>query len=83
MNFSKNVYFGYFYRIVSLCDTMLAVADQSKWLDDSTNIQIASHGVSESNNIHATDLGWNLDPMYINKLIEIKKSISILYPNIN
>ena len=55
--------------VVSLCDTMLAVADQSKWLDDSTNIQIASHGVSESNNINATDLGWNLDPMYINAQI--------------
>ena len=60
-------------NVVSLCDTMLAVADQSKWLDDSTNIQIASHGVSESNNIHATDLGWNLDPMYINKQIERNK----------
>ena len=59
--------------VVSLCDTMLAVADQSKWLDDSTNIQIASHGVSESNNINATDLGWNLDPMYINKQIERNK----------
>ena len=55
--------------VVTLCDTMLAVADQSKWLDDSTNIQIASHGVSESNNINATDLGWNLDPMYINAQI--------------
>ena len=60
-------------NVVSLCDTMLAVADQSKWLDDSTNIQIASHGVSESNNIHATDLGWNLDPMYINRQIERNK----------
>ena len=60
-------------NVVSLCDTMLAVADQSKWLDDSTNIQIASHGVSESNNINATDLGWNLDPMYINKQIERNK----------
>ena len=59
--------------VVTLCDTMLAVADQSKWLDDSTNIQIASHGVSESNNINATDLGWNLDPMYINKQIERNK----------
>ena len=59
--------------VVTLCDTMLAVADQSKWLDDSTNIQIASHGVSESNNIHATDLGWNLDPMYITKQIERNK----------
>lgn len=60
-------------NVVSLCDTMLAVADQSKWLDDSTNIQIASHGVSESNNINATDLGWNLDPMYINRQIERNK----------
>ena len=59
--------------VVTLCDTMLAVADQSKWLDDSTNIQIASHGVSESNNINATDLGWNLDPMYITKQIERNK----------
>ena len=60
-------------NVVTLCDTMLAVADQSKWLDDSTNIQIASHGVSESNNINATDLGWNLDPKYINKQIERNK----------
>lgn len=55
-------------NVVQLCDTMLAVADQSKWLDDSTEAQFAN-GVSESNNIHATDLGFNLDPVYISTQI--------------
>ena len=55
-------------NVVSLCDTMLAVADQSKWMDDSTTAQMAN-GVSESNNLHATDLGWNLDPVYISTQI--------------
>ena len=43
--------------VVELCDTMLTVEAQSKWMDDSTAHQIADHGVSETNNIHATDLG--------------------------
>ena len=47
---------------------MLTVAAQSKWLDDSTEAQFAN-GVSESNNIHATDLGFNLDPVYISTQI--------------
>ena len=48
---------------------MLTVAAQSKWMDDSTAHQIADHGVSETNNIHATDLGFNLDEIYINTQI--------------
>jgi len=48
--------------VVTLCDTMLA--GQSKWLGDSTSAQFAN-GVSETNNIHASDLGWNLDAAYI------------------
>ena len=52
-------------NVVQLCDTMLTVAAQSKWMDDSTAHQIADHGVSESNNIHADDLGFALDEVYI------------------
>ena len=48
--------------VVTLCDTM--IADQSYWLGDSTTAQFANN-VSETNNIHASDLGWNLDPAYI------------------
>ena len=55
--------------VVELCDTMLTVEAQSKWMDDSTAHQIADHGVSETNNIHATDLGFNLDEIYINTQI--------------
>ncbi len=51
--------------VVELCDTMLTVAEQSKWMDDSTAHQIADHGVSETNNIHAPDLGFNLDEIYV------------------
>jgi len=48
--------------IGELCDTM--IAGQSKWVGDSTmnNFQ---NGVFMSNNLHASDLGWNLDPAYI------------------
>jgi hypothetical protein len=48
--------------VVTLCDTMIAA--QSQWLGDSTSAQFAN-GVSETNNIHASDLGWNLDAAYI------------------
>ena len=48
--------------VVTLCDTM--IAGQSRWLGDSTQAQFAN-GVYMSNNLHATDLGWNLDPAYI------------------
>ena len=51
--------------VVEKCDTMLTVANQSKWMDDSTAYQIANKGVSETNNINATDLGFNLDEIYI------------------
>ena len=51
-------------NVVSLCDTMVAVADQNKWLDDSTEAQFVN-GISESNNIKVDDLGFNLDPIYI------------------
>ena len=50
-------------NVVSLCDNMVAVADQNKWLDDSTEAQFAR--ISESNNIKVDDLGLNLDPVYI------------------
>tara|TARA_B110000444_G_C18835214_1_gene595565 strand:- start:15 stop:1829 length:1815 start_codon:yes stop_codon:yes gene_type:complete len=52
--------------VVSLCDTMLTMAEQSRWMDDSTAAQIANNGVSHAGNIHAHDLGFNLDPAYIN-----------------
>jgi len=48
--------------VVTLCDTM--IAGQSKWTGDSTSAQLAN-GVYMSNNLHATDRGWNLDPAYI------------------
>ena len=38
--------------------------NQSRWMDDSTAAQMAN-GVSEENNIHATDLGFNLESVYI------------------
>ena len=52
-------------NVVEKCDTMLTVENQSKWMDDSTAYQIANKGVSESNNINATDLGFALDEIYI------------------
>ena len=45
------------------CDTM--IADQSRWMDDSTQYQIDNNGVSEADNLHATDLGFNLQSVYI------------------
>ena len=48
--------------VVTMCDTM--IANQSKWIGDSTTAQLAN-GVRDVNNIHVTDLGWNLDPIYI------------------
>lgn len=46
-------------------DTFMTVADQSKWLDDSTQVTLDMNvGVTESNNIHDNP-GLNLDPMYI------------------
>jgi len=49
-------------NVVTMCDTM--IANQSKWIGDSTTAQLAN-GVRDVNNIHVTDLGWNLDPIYI------------------
>jgi hypothetical protein len=47
-------------------DTMLALEAQSKWIDDSTTKTIDQMtGVTESGNVHAGELGMNLDPMYI------------------
>ena len=48
--------------VVTMCDTM--IANQSKWIGDSTTAQLAN-GVRDVNNIHVSDLGWNLDPIYI------------------
>tara|TARA_B100000809_G_C15049732_1_gene498533 strand:- start:296 stop:1057 length:762 start_codon:yes stop_codon:yes gene_type:complete len=55
------------------CDTMVGgpgsdYESQSRWMDDSTEAQFAN-GVSESNNINATDLGLNLDANYYNAQI--------------
>lgn len=52
--------------VTTYCDTMLA--DQSRWMDDSTSAQFAN-GVSEENNIHVPDLGLNLDANYYNAQI--------------
>ena len=52
-------------EIVTVCDTTLAVADQSKWVGDSTIAQFVN-GISESNNIHATDLEFNLESGFFN-----------------
>ena len=49
-------------NVVTMCDTM--IAGQSKWIGDSTTAQLAN-GVRDVNNINVTDLGWNLDPIYI------------------
>ena len=44
---------------VTVYDSMLAVADQSKWLDDSTKVTLEQgRGVMESNNINA-DISGN------------------------
>jgi len=49
-------------NVVTMCDTM--IAGQSKWIGDSTTAQLAN-GVRDVNNINVTDLGFNLDPIYI------------------
>ncbi|MBE18036.1 MAG: hypothetical protein CMH79_04655 [Nitrospinae bacterium] len=50
---------------VTVYDSMLAVADQSKWLDDSTKVTLEQgRGVMESNNINA-DPGLVLRKAYI------------------
>ena len=49
-------------NVVSLCDSM--IVGQSKWIGDSTTANLAN-GVSESFNLYARNLGWNLDPAYI------------------
>jgi len=48
--------------VVTLCDTM--IANQSKWAGDST-MSMFANGVYMSNNLHMSDRGWNLDPVYI------------------
>tara|TARA_B100000287_G_scaffold432931_1_gene493424 strand:- start:1144 stop:2931 length:1788 start_codon:yes stop_codon:yes gene_type:complete len=58
----------------TFCDTMIGGPsstydyNQARWMDDSTEAQMVN-GISESNNLHATDLGFNLDPVYINTQI--------------
>ena len=59
--------------VTTYCDTMVGgpgsdYESQSRWMDDSTEAQFAN-GVSESNNINATDLGLNLDANYYNAQI--------------
>ena len=57
--------------VTTYCDTMVGgpgsyYENQSRWMDDSTLAQMVN-GVSESNNIHAEDLGFNLQTIYIQK----------------
>ena len=47
-------------------DTMLTVAQQAIWIDDTTLTTIAQNtGVTQDNNAGVTDLGMNLDEAYI------------------
>ena len=62
-------------QVLTLCDTMLAVADQSKWMDDTT-AALASSGVTSMNNINVTDLGFALDTVYINT--QLKRTLDWL-----
>jgi len=39
------------------------IANQTRWMDDSTSAQMAN-GVSEANNVEAPDLGFNLASIY-------------------
>ena len=57
-------------NVVTMCDTM--IAGQSKWIGDSTTAQLAN-GVRDVNNINVTDLGFNLDPVYIETQIFVLK----------
>ena len=58
---------GYFVSTETFCDTMIGGPgsyfdyNQSRWMDDSTLAQMPN-GVSEMNNLHAIDLGFNLQP---------------------
>ena len=55
--------------VTTYCDTMLTIAEQSKWTDDSTTAQ-AANGVTEANNIHGGDgFAFALDPAYMNAQI--------------
>ena len=47
--------------VTTYCDTM--IANQTRWMDDSTTAQMAN-GVSEANNVEAPDLGFNLASIY-------------------
>ncbi len=57
--------------VTTYCDTMIGGPgstfdySQSRWMDDSTQYQMDNNGVSEADNIHATDLGFNLETVYI------------------
>ena len=50
-------------NVISICDTMLSVAAQSKWLGDSTIAQF-ENGIFEAGNVHVTDLDFALDEMF-------------------
>ena len=56
--------------VTTYCDTMIGgpgsdFENQSRWMDDSTQYQMDNNGVSEADNIHATDLGFELESVYI------------------
>ena len=48
--------------VTTYCDTM--IADQSRWMDDSTTAQMAN-GVSETDNGEVADLDFNMESIYI------------------
>ena len=58
--------------LTTRCDTALAVADQSKWIGDSTIAQLVN-GISDISNINDVNIGLNLDPLYIERYIERSK----------
>ena len=56
--------------VTTYCDTMIGgpgsdFENQSRWMDDSTQYQMDNNGVSEADNLHATDLGFELESIYI------------------
>ena len=56
--------------VTTYCDTMIGGPqstfdyNQARWMDDSTAAQ-AVNGVTETNNVNAPALGFNLDPIYV------------------
>ena len=67
--------YGDYVGVETYCDTMIGGPgsdfgyNQSRWMDDSTMAQMPN-GVSEINNLHAVDLGFNLQTIYIQEHVE-------------